>query len=33
MTQVSDIFAKVAMAALAVTAFAPFLAAALNLPH
>lgn len=33
MTHVSDILAKVAMAAMTATAFAPFLVAALNLPH
>lgn len=33
MTQVSDILAKVAMIALTASAFAPFVAAALNLPR
>ncbi len=33
MTQVTDTLAKVAMAALTASAFLPFVAAALNLPH
>lgn len=33
MTQVSDILAKVAMAALTATAFVPMIAAVMNLPH